>query len=206
MALVRAMVSFPTVAADTEDVVVNVWGFDMDPDEGTANSVANALSAFYATIKANLSPLQAWSTGTIKMYNLEEPEPREPFKEALFAPSGTVGTNSQAAEVCCCVSFQGDPVSGFPMRRRRGRIYIGPLAGNAINTSTGLLNSTLVAQAVTASQALEAASTSAASWTWGVISETPSLNFVRITNGWVDNAPDIQRRRGIDASLRTEWG
>jgi hypothetical protein len=38
-----------------------------------------------------------------------------------------------------------------------------------------------------------------------VLYSRTSGSSVLIDNGWVDNAPDIQRRRGIDPSARTTF-
>jgi hypothetical protein len=42
-------------------------------------------------------------------------------------------------------------------------------------------------------------------WTWIVVSEVAGLNDVIVTNGWVDNAFDIQRRRGVTPTSRSTF-
>jgi hypothetical protein len=205
--IVRVQVAIPRVSGGaSEDTIVNTWGFDMDKDEGTGNAVLSALLSFYTGLAAYLSPMQAWNSGgKAKFYDMTDAEPRVPWKESVFTFTGAFGATTLPTECCIAMSFQGDPISGVEQRRRRGRIYLGPLFSGAVSTTNGLLTPAVTSLVVTQMTALEAASTAAASWTWGVISNTPSLNFVRATSGWVDNAVDIQRRRGYDATLRTVW-
>lgn len=99
-------------------------------------------------------------------------------------------------------SFQGARTSGSVQARRRGRIYIGPL--KTTTSTNGRPNSTAITTLATASSALGIDLNAVADTTWCVWSPT-SGTAVPITDGWVDNAFDTQRRRGWDPTSRTTY-
>lgn len=201
MAIVRCQLAFPSVGADTEDTVVNTWHFDVD--DATVAGVVNAqaaLDTFYTAIKAYLSPLQDWLGGRAKWYALNDPEPRAPFAEGTFIVSGAVAAGTCAPELAICLSFQGIRVSGSSQARRRGRVFLGPLGNNAVSTTSGFIASAAQTSIQTAAQALLTAS-GLSDWVWIVWSKT-SASQVVVDNGWIDNAVDVQRRRGVDSSSR----
>jgi hypothetical protein len=119
------------------------------------------------------------------------------------------------SEVACCISLSANadlypeeaPGGTRPASRRRGRVYVGPFNTRAgsynANTkefvfATGLLNS-LKERA----SDLRAAATTL-EHPWGVYSRT-DLQTRAISGGWVDSAPDIQRRRETNEDYRLEW-
>jgi hypothetical protein len=204
MAIARLQIAFPSVGADTEDTVVNSWYFDVD--DATIAGVVNAQAAvdtFYTSIKSYLSVKQDWLNGYAKWYNMADPERRVPFAEGVFIVSGSPSAGCLPPELAICLSYQGVKMSGSSQARRRGRIYLGPLGNNAISTTSGEVASGAVTAVVAAAQTLLTAS-GLGDWTWVLYSRT-SGSSVLIDNGWVDNAPDIQRRRGIDPSARTTF-
>ena len=95
-----------------------------------------------------------------------------------------------------------------PKARTRGRIYIGPLNIDAITNESGdptypapdnMFISTLKESAENF-----AARVAAGGYTWCVWSQRElAMRFV--TQGWVDNAWDTQRRRGVAPTTRTSW-
>ena len=191
---------------DGEDAAVNVWHFTVpDTGAGTVAALKTALGAFYGAFVSHLSVALDLSKFRLKMYNMSDPEPREPFEDGLFTVIGPTGTAGGAPELAICLSFQGDPASGIPMRRRRGRVYLGPLAINVGGTSEDVPAS-MVATAAAAGQSLLNSSNASAAYEWIVLSQAGGgLSAVKVTNGWVDNAWDIQRRRGIPATVRTTF-
>jgi len=202
MTLCRALVTFPAASADSEDIVVNTWHFDLaSTDEGGTTDATTALDAFYTSFITSLSASHTWASGRIKWYDLTDPEPRAPIHDTGFAISGTASANQLPRECSICVSFQGDQVSGVSQARRRGRIYLGPWGTGANNTS-GMVASSLVTTLATACGTLLSASEADADYQWVVYSRTTGL-AVPVTNGWVDDAWDTQRRRGVDATTRT---
>jgi len=55
-----------------------------------------------------------------------------------------------------------------------------------------------------APRSLLAPTETAGGWDWVVYSPTNG-NTVNVDNGWVDNAFDTQRRRGLAVTARTNW-
>lgn len=207
MVACRALVRFMPANLNTEDVVINSWAFDLESaTEPNANLVTNHLSAFYTACGASLSNKMSWSGGEVRWYRQADPPPRVPFATTnLLGPGGAVG-GSLPRELAICVSFQGLPVSGVPQRRRRGRIYLGPLNIFALDqTTTGVAEAHRTAIAQAANTLLEGSQFDA-SWTWGVISSFSPQSIVVVNDGWVDDAFDVQRRRGLDAIARTTFG
>lgn len=137
-----------------------------------------------------------------KLYDMSEPEPRRPVYETSRSYTPIANQQMLPHEVALCVSFQADPVSGVPQARRRGRIYLGPLAEAASSNarpSTSVLN---VVEA--AAQRLLDESTLSV-WKWQVYSRTGQTHAT-VTGGWIDNAWDTQRRRGNDPTARLSFG
>lgn len=230
-ATVRRMVLFQAqviLAADSTipaDVAINTWHFnlfpqgefggipeisleqiitgerDLDLDE---NGINGDLSDFYATIGNLLSTEINPATSRIKWYNLDEPKPRKPFLELPMKPFVT-GTGAIPAEVAIVASFEANPVSGVNQATRRNRVYLGPLSTAAVQDSNNALIRTPWLTLITgAMENLAQNSFDQGRWYWAVHSETTgATEFVQ--RGWVDNAWDSQRRRGVEASTRVTF-
>lgn len=199
---VRALVQWDNDSGLPEDVTVNVWHFRYSTLAPTDSAnVRDMLQDFYGALDPYLAENLA-GTGTLRLYDLSDPEPRQPF--AGYAMTLTPGTSNLPSEVSLCMSFQGDPTSGQPQARRRGRVYIGPLSDDALASATGRPAELFVTALVNAGQALLDASQASATWDWIVWSPTAASQFV-VTNGWVDNEFDTQRRRGLRATGRSTF-
>jgi len=189
----------------SEDTITNTWHFTTtDTVEGTLTLIKAALVTFYETLDAYKSDLQLWASARVKIYNMSDPEPRVPINDVGLALSSAPSGTSLPHEVAAVLSFNGEYVSGFSQARRRGRIYFGPLNNTAFNDASGLLNTTFVGILAGAGGALLTASNSASEWAWVVYSPTGSTSYP-VDAGWVDNAPDIQRRRGFKSTVRTTF-
>lgn len=199
-----------TMEADSglpEDRVVNVWhtrGSKGDPagNEGVADIFRNFYIAIGPLISGWISRADA---PVLSFYDLADPEPRVPFYEQNAGFPGPASSDDLPTEVAICTSFRGNYISGTPNARRRGRIYVGPLtqaclgddgrpattARDTIAEATeGLVNALLdyedgIRQLVVYSRVDNQAS--------------------NVTQGWVDNEFDTQRRRGRRATARTRW-
>lgn len=204
MAIVRALCTFPSDLEDSEDVTVNTWGFDCTATEAGVQNVIDALNGFYSSIHGKLSAIMNWGGGVYKFYDMGDTPPRVPFHEENAVVIGTAGTGAMPAEVAICMSFQGIPISGQSQRRRRGRIYLGPLYTGATDSS-GVPASTLISTLATAASTFYTAQ-DGSDWVWCVLSPTGGMNAVPVHDGWFDNAFDTQRRRGRDATSRTVFG
>lgn len=185
-----------------EDYTMNTWHIDTT-GAALAGAVAfqSDVTQFYLAIDSYLA---STCEGTIafRAYDMSEPTPRVPI--LIDGMAATPGTGTLPQEVALCSSFQGDRVSGIPQSRRRGRVYIGPLAVAALNDAAGRPASAFVTALADATEALLLASIADGAYDWVVYSPTDDA-LVPIDNGWVDNAFDTQRRRGVAASGRTSW-
>jgi len=177
-------------------IVAAVRQFYDDVAAGATNSVASYLTP-------DIDPLSC----RIKLYNLTDPQPRTPALDTNL-PLTTLGsTDVLPSEVAACMSFRGAPVSGVPAARRRGRVYIGPLNINAADASTGRPELTFMTDVAAAGAAIIALN-SALEAVWVVYSPTDdptpdsSSTGVTIDNGYVDDAWDTQRRRGLRPTAR----
>jgi hypothetical protein len=204
MPIIRAQVTLPMTSTVSADSVTNTWHFTLeDVTEGTKSAVKTALAAFYEALDTWKSNLVTWSGVRCKMFNIEDPEPRIPIDDAGLTVTSAPAGSPLPPEVAVCCSFNGDYVSGASQARRRGRVFLGPLNTAALTTD-GRLSSSLVTAVATAGGTLLTASNSASTWAWIVYSPSGDTGYP-VVDGWCDNAPDIQRRRGVDATTRTAF-
>lgn len=205
MPIARYQISIPSANNVPEDTVTNTWHFTQTAiDETVTNLVQTELVAFYEALDGFKSPLMAWQNARMKVFNLDDSPPRVPVYDELFGATSTAQTSALPREVSACLSFHGDYVSGFPQSRRRGRIYFGPLSSPVIQGTTGKLTTTLCNAMATAGGDLLTASNSASDWAWVVYSQVGSTAYP-VVDGWVDDEPDIQRRRGSKYVVRTAF-
>jgi hypothetical protein len=208
MANFRALVTIPAVSGVAKDSVANNWSVTATSDPATwGPNFEAALKSFYDAWGANRSSLYVWTGARCKTYALADPTPRVPVRDVSLALSGSVATNTLPSEVALVLTFQGPIVSGTPQARRRGRVYLGPFSSASADSATGRPASALLSTMSTAAIALKVASVAATDWDWVVISNVnPAVPVSTIvTNGWVDNAWDTQRRRGIAFTARGAW-
>lgn len=138
-----------------------------------------------------------------RMYDMADVEPRVPVREGTFdLPSHD--NSGLVEEVAVCLSYRAENESGQPAGRRRGRIYIGPLGTTNISNGTSSSYSSIATACTTAvingAEELHALDQNGVQWV--VHSPTDGASRL-IVEAWVDNAPDIQRRRGRQPSART---
>lgn len=200
-----------TLEADSglpEDVTVNSFYFETAALPEYENPVPIfAVEAFYTQIATFLS---VWLSGHIvhKLYEMSDPEPRIPRVQT--GQDIVPGSGALVNEVAVCLSFRGAYESGLPNARRRGRVYIGPLAEGAQGPSTPKRPSDNIRTALLAgAQALKGA-LDGTPWDWVVYSPTTAgispgaagAGFP-VVQAWVDDAFDTQRRRGVAPTMRT---
>lgn len=208
--LLRAQVRLLSDSSLPEDTVVNTWHFASavtNPDSSYVGAnLQPPLGQFYDAIDGLLS-VGLSGTANVKWYDLIDPEPRVPIAE-FNNVNLNLGSGALPSEVALCLSFQGVPVSGQPQARRRGRVYLGPLSDTGVVSAAGVGDvrpgATAINTVTGAADALLTLSKAAADWRWVIHSPTsgPGIS-VDVDNGWVDNAFDIQRRRGLRATQRT---
>lgn len=213
MPFCRALVELATDTLIPSDVITNTWHFETPgavADAGTA--ITDNLDAFYTAIQAHLSSVLT-GAGTVLLYDLEDPSPRPPvFTGAI---SFTPDTAAYPNEVAVALSYQAPVVAGEAQARRRGRIFIGPMSQDAGTSSTGgpRPSSSCRTDICAAADALKD-DTTLAGLVWSVFSPTTAgappwssgdlaTAFHAVTNGWVDDAFDTIRSRGVAATNRT---
>lgn len=205
MPIIRALVTLPAVSALPEDSATNTWHFQAPLTNPTSEMgfMTTALTNFYQAIDQYLSP-KVGSTATIRYYNLSDPKPRVPLGESTIPLTVSSGT-ALPSELAVCLSYQAAKISGTNQARRRGRIYIGPLGTIAAGTTSASDRplSSFVSAIASAATALEVAAF-ANGTPWHVYSPTSGTS-APVTDGWVDNAFDVQRRRGLRVSSKTLW-
>jgi hypothetical protein len=209
MSLIRAAVTFQGGTNLPEDRFVNTFWFnhaDYVSADYAANVVAPVLDNLYMTTYAGntigsyLSPFVS-RAAQIRFYNMADAEPRQPQVRLFTLPASIASGSGALPEECAiCCTFHGDP----PITpSRRGRVYIGPLSsfafGIASTTVPTRVDANFRASAVLAFKALADANVG-----WVVHSPKHGTNTI-VRAGYIDNAADIQRRRGPENTARTVW-
>jgi hypothetical protein len=130
------------------------------------------------------------------------------------ATGGAESNASLPLEVAVVSSLYGtiDGATGIlsthPLKNRRGRRYLGPWQ-TRINSAAGApdLAPSVSAEAcgmISYAEVNLLSDASAAGWTEVIWSQAAQA-VTRVSNGWINNDFDTQRRRGIDATLRNPW-
>lgn len=205
MARLLIQANMPYATGLPEDVAVNTWAVDTAsvgaPSPTQAAAIFDGLQAFYEAVDEYFSELLSGAI-QYRMYNVDDPEPRTPLAivdDVLPSPGG----NPLPEEVALVLSFRGTLVSGTSPARRRGRIYLGPLAVTTLDELDGhaVPNAAMVA-AVSAAGAAFGSSMLAegmAHCVWSRADDT----FYPVQFYAVDNAWDTQRRRGVRPTFRS---
>ena len=209
-------VTIPYFSAIPEDVIVNTWHFVYGPGGPTDTNygeltldIAQFYLDTYSAIGAGLTwaPWVRPDQATMKVYDLTDPTPRAPVYEVARDLSASTSSSSTITpETAICLSFQADKLSGVSQSSRRGRVYLGGLGVGQTAGSASLfpqLSSAIRTGIATNASAL-LSDTLGHDWTWIVWSRLLGTGAA-VTNGWVDNAMDTQRRRGQTATARTTW-
>lgn len=216
MALVRALVTLEHANALPEDRATNTFHFVTQSNPPSAlelNGISDAVEAFYVSIPVGAASA-IWSFFSSEMaqighsvtfYDLGDAEPRTPLREDFFSLPGSPNGDPLPGEVALVLSFQGVAVSGEPQARKRGRVYIGRLDKDS--ASAGRPSAPILATLQSAGLALGNAGEASLIWSWAIYSPTSDAAgdptpFSIVDNGWVDNAFDTQRRRGLAPTAR----
>lgn len=200
MPLVRCTVTLRMDSGILEDFPTNTWWFD-DDDGTTEPAIETELIGFYDSVRPYFPTSMEQNGHTFEWYRESDPPPRAPIRTTVWNLTSNPSGTPLPSEVALCCSFQADRISGVPQARRRGRVYIGPLSTVALGTD-GRPAATFVTAMVNAGNDLVDASVASTTWKWSVFSRVLGTGS-EVTNGWVDNAFDTQRRRGIAPSART---
>lgn len=214
--LFRAQVVLERDGALPEDAVVNVMHFEGDINtladqerarwDELAPGLTNRLVVFYQAIQLQLGAILT-GNGQVKLYDMRDAKPRIPrlVTDFTFTPNGS----THPAEVALCVSFSAAAAPGVNPARRRGRIYLGPLAvlGGTITGGDARPSATVRNEILTAFMAM--ATGTADSARLAIYSSTNDPGLLNANeawndavNVWIDDAYDTQRRRGGKATSR----
>lgn len=222
MAHWMAQVVLPYFTNIPRDVSVNTLHFDVTTSDSaaTAQAIATATTQLYnLSAVGRTNPIAYYIAGVVsrtanaarvKIYNMDLPKPRPPILEHPWTLGPAASGNNLPLEVSIVSSFQGDLSAGVPQARRRGRVYLGPLGAHAVSQGSGSAFPQVVegvrldiAGAFSDySSAIPVATDGDAQWcVWSRVNS----DLVRITNGWVNNEPDTQRRRQSQPTSRSTW-
>jgi len=203
---VRVQAIIKTDDAISENYVTNSWCIDCAnyPSDSELDEYVVDFDQFYTTMTGFFGNTVAQNGHELKFYDLSQTvPPNYPIAIKTFDLASNPSTDGLPSEVALCLSMQGAKSSGFPQARRRGRIYFGPLhAGTTADgrPTTAVINA-LAAAADALATGLLASTNSAILSIWSVANAAA----VHVNDGWVDNAWDTQRRRGIDRTTRTTF-
>lgn len=198
-----------------EDVITNTWYFGSDKVGWTRQQAAQAavdrLDTFYDAITAVISG-DVLDTIQHRVYDLNDPQPRQPI--AATTSNTVFGTAAGLPYECAIVlSFKSFFLSGATPARHKGRVYLGPIRASASTTTNGGVRPTAAAMTAIANAAttLRGAG-STADPLQGVVwcqfsaadaDPTVGDGMRQVVAGWVDDAFDTQRRRGLHPTART---
>lgn len=201
----RVLATFERSSEMPEDQVVNSWAFRNDGIPGDletlGNEIQRVLDAFYfgevsagQSIGAYMSPdLTALN---YRVYDLGQAPPREP----LIVPSldfNIISAGSPLVEEAAVVMSMKSDGNG---KRDRGRLYLGPLRTSAVQAVDGRTRVSTAFRNVIADRATDVIQTTE-NVTWTFVSQADAAAKV-VTRGYIDNAFDTQRSRGIEADTR----
>jgi len=190
------------LASSTSDEVIfaNSWIFGMSPAGAVTPSggseAGTAVRTFYGDMGALLSKVVG--TVRVKWYDLGETPPRTP---TTLTDLGTASSGSSLpSEVAMCLSYYNGTV---PRPKKRGRIFLGPLKESVVDTAAAIPRISAAAR-TTVLDALDTMVSSLTLTEWGLLSQVDEVIWP-ITAGYIDDAFDIQRRRGEDPVTRTTF-
>jgi hypothetical protein len=209
MPIYRCQVAIPADTGIGRDAVVNNWGFfSIQGAAGVLDDIDGPLKAFYDGWANYRASLADWKNSRLKLYDMSQPIPRAPVADVLLPLSTSEAATNLPGEVALCLSFQAARVSGAPQARRRGRIYLGPFASVANVSSTGRPDSTMRTAILASAESFRSAMAGTATG-WHVISQpkpTMPMTSSPVVGGWMDDAWDTQRRRGVAPLTRVPFG
>ena len=201
---IRAQVILKTTDNVPANFLTNTLAFGGTAPESDVVALEAAIDTFYSTWMNNYAGKGMSGTGhEIKWYDLPGLTPNYPWRTTSFDTGANPTAEALPSEVSLVLSFQGAKAAGFPQARRRGRIYMGSCRqSNCVDgRPTSVVITGLTGAATTFKAAVLAIATDT---TWAVWSQADG-DDVEITNGWVDNAWDTQRRRGVQVTSRTTY-
>lgn len=212
MARIHCQVRIPHKSNISADDIVNTFNFQGIAEADVMAPLAlGLLATFYGglntpqtvPIKNYLSYELNVAGARIKVYDLADPEPRVPvLDESLgLTTATTFSGRNLPGEVALGVSYLSEPVSGVSAARRRGRIYLGPLRETVSDGAADGPARPGAAVRLQISLAASGLASGPLGCRWCVWSRTNDA-FYEVESGYIDNAYDTQRRRGVAVTSR----
>lgn len=203
---VQVQTSIQLVTGLPRDRAINTWAFrHLGGGAPDHESLGIALHTAFQGMSSVLAgqAIAAGNNFRVAMYRILDPLPRTPVHEATYPLTSLGSGQSLPWEMAICASFSAAQVSGSPPARRRGRVFIGPIA-SSVNVSAPATPSG--AARTTINEELEwlAGAVGASGWDWCVYSRRDQ-QVHPVVRGWSDNAWDVQRRRGNAPTDRETW-
>lgn len=203
----------PAVSTDLQ--MINTWHcvtVGATTSLAAAEAFADDLNVFYQAIDSHLSLFLSGSAPLFRAFDLSDPKPRQPIHEENLGILVTAST-TLPAEIQCVLSYKGIYLSGVSPKRKRGRIFIGPLASAALDSSAGVFTGTLRTAIANAAEDLQTASSGSSLYRWVIYSPTTDTagegqdldSWDAVQEGWVGDNPDVLRSRGLISETRTLW-
>lgn len=203
------------------DVSMTTWAFRSEATDPTVtqfNELRDAVASVFNGQEGANNPLSTYISGVVsrnsqsarfKAYRQSGGGASGPPEYESGWTLGGLGSGSPTAmplECAIVMSFQGDPITGGVQARRRGRVYLGPWTSTALGSTSNdaTISQSMIDRVAASGARLLNWSDSSSNWTWCVWSRTTGL-FVPVTNGWINNEWDTQRRREKEATARTLW-
>lgn len=218
MAIFQVRAILPQVTLLPRDNVINTWTLIAEPGPALVSAYEKMISFYNDTntegafsgkvcefIGSQISRVANRCSFEVREINVAAGT----LGDVLDVHTWTLGAAATTAtslpsELAVCTSFSG-PSAGIPAASRRGRVFIGPINTAAIDNVSGevyvnnLFRTVLAVSTKALQAALEEDDVLLAIW-------SRSQKHVTIaTEGYVDNAWDIQRRRGVESTQRKLW-
>jgi len=199
-----------------EDDYVNTWHFGGPPTPVAAGQAFIALNTFYTVgvgtglpVAKRLSPtIEDSKAVEMRAYNTSVKPSGPPFASSFFIlPDLDAGQFPLPEEVAIVLSGHSTPLSN-QAGVTRSRVFIGPLNTSVVDSRpdghTKIDNATLDILANAAIRLRDDATLAASSNRWSTRS-APLIgppSFAPVLAGFINNAFDTQRRRGVKANDR----
>jgi len=208
----QVQVTIPYFNGLPRDCATNVLHFlhDAGPPDGAAQTaLITALRNFYFHVYGGSNSIAAYADPVgcrMKLYDLSHAIPRTPILDATASFAAVIDSSTLLPpELAVVLSISGAGVPGVSMQSQRGRVYLGCQPDSASNP--GSITSFPTVSSVARSNIIDAAQTlfdelATINWQWVIHSRVHGTDYP-VVKGYVDDAFDIQRRRGQDPVIRT---
>lgn len=218
----RASIVMQGASGLPRDETVNTLSFVAEKTMGFAAvlQIHNDIQELWTAIGGSFSNEIARTGAQVHYYDWSIAPPNPPlYVEALSIPARLAGVVDMPRELAMCVSFKAPTLSGTVPARRRGRIYLGPLVQDSTSLDYDMPQAaTLTAFAGAFGAFLQASQANEGS-RWAIVSRRIAGGWLSgqqgppnlagavspVDEGWIDNAWDIQRRRGLEPTSRVTF-